>query len=75
MFYILVLLFCCLLCKTNLQSNFLLDLQGSTEAELKKSYEDSKKWIDERDAIIVDLKLKIDSMEKAYENVLKVCFI
>ncbi|CAL1530063.1 unnamed protein product [Lymnaea stagnalis] len=44
---------------------------SATEAELKKSYEDRKKMVDERDTIIKDLKLKIDSMEKAYENVLR----
>ncbi|KAH9492602.1 hypothetical protein Btru_024038 [Bulinus truncatus] len=44
---------------------------SAAEAELKKSYEDRKKMIDEKDVIIKDLKLKIDSMEKAYENVLR----
>ncbi|KAI8776611.1 coiled-coil domain-containing protein 153-like [Biomphalaria glabrata] len=44
---------------------------SATEAELKKSYEDRKKMIDEKDNIIKDLKLKIDSMEKAYDNVLR----
>ena len=46
--------------------------QGSTEAELRKSYEDRKKMIEQRDSEIMDLRLKIDSMEKAYENVLRV---
>ncbi|KAH9492597.1 hypothetical protein Btru_024030 [Bulinus truncatus] len=44
---------------------------SAAKAELKKSYEDQKKMIDEKDVIIKDLKLKIDSMEKAYENVLR----
>ncbi|GFR61790.1 coiled-coil domain-containing protein 153-like [Elysia marginata] len=41
---------------------------SSTEAELRKSYE---KMIEQRDSEIMDLRLKIDSMEKAYENVLR----
>lgn len=44
---------------------------SSTEAELRKSYEDRKKMIEQRDSEIMDLRLKIDSMEKAYENVLR----
>jgi len=44
---------------------------SATEAELKKSYEDRKKMLEERENEIVDLKLKIDSMEQAYENVLR----
>ncbi|XP_005107500.1 coiled-coil domain-containing protein 153 [Aplysia californica] len=44
---------------------------SSTEAELRKSYEDRKKMMEERENEIVDLKLKIDSMEQAYENVLR----
>ena len=45
---------------------------GTTEAELKKSYEDRERIVKEKDNEIVDLKIKIDQMEQAYENVLRV---
>lgn len=44
---------------------------SSTEAELKKSYEDRARMLEERENEIMDLKLKIDSMEQAYENILR----
>jgi len=44
---------------------------STTEAELKKSYEDRERIVKEKDNEIVDLKIKIDQMEQAYENVLR----
>jgi len=44
---------------------------STTETELKKSYEDRDRIVKEKDNEIVDLKIKIDQMEQAYENVLR----
>jgi len=44
---------------------------SSTQAELKQSYEDRERIVKEKDNEIVDLKMKIDQMEQAYENVLR----
>jgi len=44
---------------------------SSTQAELKKSYEERERIVKEKDNEIVDLKMKIDQMEQAYENVLR----
>ncbi|XP_071095097.1 dynein regulatory complex protein 12-like [Haliotis cracherodii] len=42
-----------------------------TEAELKKTKEEKEMMRREKDSEINDLKLKISSMEKAYENILR----